>query len=402
MSHHIQRLAQTILLGFGLVAVALFYWQVVRAPELTARDDNPRLVQAELRLRRGRLLDRKGEVLAYSAPGEEGDALRRRYPHPESAHVVGYYSLRYGAGGAEAAFDPVLRGQLTPLDRLLHRPQTGQDVTLSIDLNAQRAADRGLGAERGAVLLLDITTGEVLALVSHPTYDPNTLDDDWDSLTADPNAPLLNRATQGVYPVGDLARLVGLVGLLSAGITTPPDPLTVPLDEMLAPLSPGGYLATARQLGFDAAPPSDLLTGPGLLPDFDDGQSTPRDLAVTPLHMARMVAAIADEGNMPFPQLTYPAPTASPERVFAPEVAVSLQAVTPRFGDIAGWAGLATPEETGDRPLSWFVGYAPADAPRLAIAVVVEGTDDGASVTLPLARQTLRAALALPPTSSTP
>ncbi len=63
---------------------------------------------------------------------------------------------------------------------------------------------------------------------------------------------------------------------------------------MLAPLSDSGYLATARQLGIDASPPFDLPTGPGLLPDFQD-QGTPRDLAVTPLHMARLAAAIADD-----------------------------------------------------------------------------------------------------------
>ncbi len=209
-------------------------------------------------------------------------------------------------------------------------------------------------------------------------------------MTSDPDAPLFNRATQGVYALGDLARLVGLTGLLSAGITTPPDPHTTSLDEMLAPLSDSGYLATARQLGFDASPPFDLPTGPGLLPDFL-GQGTPRDLAVTPLHMARLAAAIADDGYMPVPTLIYSSPSSAPDRVFAPGVAASLQAVTPRFDDLAGWAGVATPKETGDQPLSWFLGYAPADAPRFAIAVVVEGDDGGARVTLPIAQQAVGA-----------
>jgi peptidoglycan glycosyltransferase len=391
MTNNIQRLAQSILLGFALVAVSLLYWQVARAPELTARDDNPRLVQAELRLRRGRLLSRHGEVLAYSEPTETGDTLQRRYPRPEAAHVAGYYSLRYGAGGAEAAYDATLRGELTSLDQLLHRPQTGHDATLSVHLAAQRAANRSLGEHRGAVVLLDLITGEVLALVSHPAYDPNTLEDDWDALAANPEAPLLNRATQGVYPVGDLARWVGLAGLLSAGITTPLDPLNTPLDDMLAPLSASGYLATAHQLGFDAAPPFDLPTGPGLLPDFNDDRRTPRDLGVTPLHMARFAAAIAGDGRMPVPTLAYPILPSSPDRAFASGVAASLQAVASRFDGIAGWAGVATPQETGDRPLSWFVGYAPADTPRFAIAVVVEGNDGGANVTLPIVQQTVGA-----------
>jgi peptidoglycan glycosyltransferase len=394
MTQNIQRLAQSILLGFVLIAASLLYWQVARAPGLVAREDNPRLVQADLRAQRGRLLDRRGEILAYSDPLPEptglGGIVQRRYPQPEAPHAVGYYSLRYGTGGAEAAFDTTLRGQLTRLDRLLHRPQVGDDTTLSLDLATQRAARQSLGERRGAVVLLEVATGEVLALVSHPSYDPNTLDDDWDALIADPGAPLLNRATQGVYALGDLARLVGLTGLLSAGITTPSDPHVPSLEDMLAPLSDSGYLATARQLGIDSSPPFDLLTGPGLLPDFSD-QGTPRDLAATPLHMARFAAAVADDGCMPAPTLVYPAPPSTPNCVFAPSVAASLQAVTPVVGDLAGWAGVATPQETGDQPLSWFVGYAPVDAPRFAIAVVVEGDDGGAPLTLPVARQTMSA-----------
>lgn len=397
MTNNIQRLAQSIFIGFALVAASLLYWQVIRAPELATRDDNPRLVQAELRLRRGRLLDRHGQVLAYSDPlpdptGVE-QAVERRYPQSGVAHVAGYYSLRYGAGGAEAAFDAILRGQITPLDRLLHRPQTGRDVTLSLDLDTQRTADQALAQClqvedcHGAMILLDITTGEVLALTSHPAYDPNTLDDDWDALTINSDAPLLNRATQGVYPLGDLARLVGLTGLLSAGISIPPDPLGTALDDMLAPLGTNGYLATAHQLGFDMPPPFDLPTGPGLLPDLNDGRSTPRDLAVTPFHMALFAAAIASDGRMPVPTLTYPAPGMSPGRAFSPSVAASLQAITPRFDGIAGWAGVATPQETGSQPLSWFMGYTPADVPRFAIAVVIEGDDGGAATTLPIAQQ---------------
>jgi peptidoglycan glycosyltransferase len=241
------------------------------------------------------------------------------------------------------------------------------------------------------VVLLDAATGEVLALVSHPAYDPNRLDEDWDALSANPDAPLLNRATQGVYALGDLARLVGLTGLLSAGITTPADPLDTPLDQMLAPLSQRGYLAAARQLGFDASPPFELPTGPGLLPDFED-KGTPRDLAVTPLHMARLAAAIAQDGRMPVPTLANPQLLISnPERAFASGVAGSLRGVTPNYDSMAGWAGVALPQETGDQPLSWFVGYAPADAPRLAIVVVVEGSDAGGAATLPIAQQAFNA-----------
>jgi peptidoglycan glycosyltransferase len=392
MAANIRRLARSVFVGFVLVAAGLLYWQIVRAPELVVRDDNPRLVQAEQRLRRGRLLDRQGRVLALSqlspASGEGAGIVQRRYPYPEAAHAVGYYSLRHGTGGAEAAFDTVLRGELTALDQLLHRPQAGLDVTLSIDVDAQRAAGEGLGGHQGAVAVLDINTGNILVLVSHPAYDPNTLDQDWDELSTDPDAPVLNRVTQGIYPVGDLARWVGLAGLLSAGITTPTDPVNTPLDDMMAPQSDRGYLATARQLGFDRAPPFDLPGGAGVLPDFGD-TGTYRDLAVTPLHMARFSAAIAGDGRMPIPGLAYPRPATSFERAFGSDVAASLRAEATRFDGVAGWSGVALPEETGDEPLSWFVGYGPVDTPRFAVAAVVEGSDGGATTSVPIAQQVL-------------
>jgi peptidoglycan glycosyltransferase len=394
MDSSICRLARAILVGFAVAAGALLYWQAVRAPELVARDDNPRLVQAELRVRRGRLLDRAGQVLAYSEPNDPSrtdDTMRRRYPCPEAAHVVGYYSPRYGTAGGEAMFDAVLRGELTYIDRLLHRPQVGRDVALSVSLEALRAADQGLGAHRGTVVVLDMTDGDLVTLVSHPSYDPNMLDEEWDRLVADPGAPLLNRASQGIYPVGDLARWVGLAGLRSAGITVPPDPYGASLDALLAPLSRVGYLATAQQLEFDAPVPIDLPGSAGRLPDFDH-KGTARDLAVTPLHMARFVAAVAGDGRMPIPTLAYLVPHPTADQVFAKGVSVALRAVMPRFDDVAGWAGVAQPLETGNEPLSWFAGYGPIGEPRFAIVVVVEGADGGAAVTVPVAQQVLRAA----------
>jgi len=188
---------------------------------------------------------------------------------------------------------------------------------------------------------------------------------------------------------------VGLAGLLSSGITSPPDPTGAPLAEMLRPLSEMGYLATAHQLGFDAVPPVDLPSSPGRLPDFGD-KGTPRDLAVTPMHMVRFVAAVAGDGRMPVPQLRG-APEGSPgERVFAESVSAAVRAVTPRYGGsplfsqgggLAGWVGVAQPEETGSEPLSWFVGYAPVEEPRYALVVVAEGSGDSEATTVPVAHR---------------
>ncbi|MGC8879209.1 MAG: penicillin-binding transpeptidase domain-containing protein [Anaerolineae bacterium] len=373
------RLLHGLLVGFVAVAGALAYWQVIRAPQLVARADNPRLVQAERQIQRGRLLDRTGTVLAYSTSERDSGrklVFHRHYPERATVHLVGYYSLRYGTGGCEAVFDTILRGTRTYLDELLHRPQLGEDVILSANLAAMRAADTALDNHIGTFIALDITSGELLAMVSHPSYDPNRLDETWEDLTAEPSAPLLNRATQGIYPVGDLARWIGLAGLLSAGITTPPHPLEVSLATLLAPLSRMGYLATAHQLGFTRIPPIALPASPGRLPDFNGRTTTERDLAVTPLHMARFAAAVAGDGRMPAPELQRSTAPAVMERIFSEHVARTLRALTPMYNGIAGWVGVALPVETGRAPLTWFVGYAPANQPRVAFATVLEDEED--------------------------
>lgn len=378
MTVAITRLMRALLLSFVVVAGALAYWQVIRAPQLIARADNPRLVQAEQRIQRGRLLDRAERVLAYSAPQHGPGSIlvfRRHYPEPATAHLVGYYSLRYGTGGCEAVFDLVLRGKRNWLEALVHRPQRGEDVILSADLTAMRIADTELGNHVGTFIALDIASGALLAMVSRPSYDPNRLDAIWEDLTANPSAPLLNRATQGIYPVGDLARWVGLAGLLSAGTTMPPNPLQAPLGEMLAPPSRMGYLATAHQLGFTQTPPIALPASPGRLPRFD-GRESERDLAVTPLHMARFAAAVAGDGQMPVPTLQRSTAPAAMERVFSERVARTLRTLTPTYDGMAGWVGVALPVETGRAPLTWLVGYAPATHPRVAFALVLEDEEN--------------------------
>jgi cell division protein FtsW (lipid II flippase) len=359
------QLAKTFLTGFLIVAGGLILWQVAAAPFLAYRSDNPRLVVAEQQIKRGRLLAYNGIPIAETVINEVGLA-QRHYPYPSLSSVTGYYSLRYGLGGTEAAFDPILRGTADQtaeqklVDDLLHRPLEGHDVTLSIDLPAQVAADVALGFQEGAVVVIEIDTGAVVVMSSHPTYDPNTLDEQWDSLRGDKRAPLLNRATQGLFPVGDLARLVGLIGLSESGAVIPPDPLTTPLEELVEPLGPVGYLATARQLGL-AQPLPGLRSQAGRLPEFGE-RGTVKDLAVTPLHLARVMAALARDGHLPEPILSL---IVEPKQrySFRAETARTILAWLPQADrDIVGLVGQASPEETGQSSLSWFVGLAPATA----------------------------------------
>jgi len=198
---------------FAALALTTGLWSVVRSHELTTRDDNPRQVDAELGIQRGPVVDRSGQPIVYSSPVSSTNTALRYERHsivPEAAPAVGYYSQRYGTGGIEAFADKRLRGDRSQLDMLLHRPQIGSPVTLTLDKGLQVRLQMALQSAvphtvtRGAAIVLDASSGEVLALASAPSFDPNTLDVRWKQLTSDPFAPLVNRTTQGLYQPGAL------------------------------------------------------------------------------------------------------------------------------------------------------------------------------------------------------
>lgn len=365
MKRNIQLLQNVMLGAFGLVLLGLVYWQLIRADDLLTRDDNPRRVIAEQQIRRGSIATIDGTVLAETTLDADGVA-RRSYPYPDMASVTGYYSLRYGTGGLEATFDSRLRGDgsQTRLDEWLHRPPLGQGIIVTINLPIQRAADAalaGAGAS-GAVVVLNAESGTVLALASQPGFDPNSLDRDWDGLIDDPAAPLLNRATQGVFPLGELARVVGLLGLFEAGATIPPEPFEAPLPQLLGPLSGQGLAATARQLNFDREISFELATAAGFIPD--DLPAKAEEIAATPLHVALMGAAIMQQGMAPTPTLLAPAPV-SPTRLFGIDTAAWASATLTEF------SALASPDVTGNEPVSWYLGLFPGEPPLVVVALII-------------------------------
>ncbi len=366
MKKNIRALQNTMLLGGVLLALALVYRQIIRADALLSRGDNPRLVIAEQRVKRGKIVTAQGVPLAETLTTPDG-LTRRHYPYPNLATVTGYYSLRYGTGGLEAAFDPILRGEnrQTWLDDVMHRPPVGQTITVTIHLGAQIAADTALARAKatGAVVVLDAVSGEVLVLAGRPTFDPNHLEAEWDILANSPQSPLLNRATQGLFPLGDMVRLVGLIGLSEAGTTIPLNPLEAPLSAMLAPLSGQGLAATARQLRLAQELPFVLPVSAGYLPD--DLPAKAPEIAITPLHLAVVMAAVAQDGLAPAPTLAYTRPpTASTRlRLFSPATARRMS------NTVSEYSALVPPEITGSAPLSWYWGIVRQPRPLVVVAV---------------------------------
>ena len=168
---------------------------------------------------RGRIYSRNGDVLAYSETGEDGKD-KRIYPYgKEFAHVVGYSTN--GKMGIESYANYYLINTSIDLgDKVSYDTSgskfPGDNVYTTLDLKLQEVAYNALSARKGAIIVSNPKTGEILALVSKPDFDPGTIAEDWDSLIADksPDAKLLNRATQGLYPPGSTFKIVTALAYL--------------------------------------------------------------------------------------------------------------------------------------------------------------------------------------------
>ena len=199
------------LLLAGITGTALLagWWMVYRGPALITRTDNPRRAIIERSVRRGSLLDRSDTPINETI-GQAGEYMRA-YNYPLLGPIAGYDHPIYGQSGLEASLDDYLAGwRGNPglkvwWEHLLYgQPPPGLDVRLSIDLELQRTADDLLGEMKGALVVINAQSGEILAIASHPAFDPNSLEADWQALTNSADwgqtMPLLDRASLGQYP----------------------------------------------------------------------------------------------------------------------------------------------------------------------------------------------------------
>jgi cell division protein FtsW (lipid II flippase)/cell division protein FtsI/penicillin-binding protein 2 len=342
----LRRLHAGMLLGWGAIALILGWWTLIRAPALTARGDNPRWAVDSRYSKRGDILDRNGEVLARTM-GSIG-SYERVYPSPQAATIVGYNLFPYGQTGIEGSQDEILRG----LDRrdpwhvawsYLTRgvSPVGSDVRLTLNQKLQAQAMDLLDQQRGAIVLIDADSGELLSAASYPSYDPNNLAQAWSTLVADPGAPLLNRAVQGQYqpgtalapfilawavdnemvvmdlPVTNMGQAVPINGdeLTCAIPAEPVTHLTLrdalahgcpsPIQQVLLELGGDAYAAVLSSFGFDqpAGPDIEAAIGIGSMPETLDALGLAaigqHELTLSPLQLARALAALISEGELP-------------------------------------------------------------------------------------------------------
>ncbi len=177
----ISHVALVLSIAFGTLAGAGGYWAVIKAPELVRSPNDPAVIAAARTVPRGIIVDRDGQTLARNETDANGEIFRV-YRGPAISHVVGYASARYGRAGLERAFDAELSGLAgDPVADALRKfgadPYDPKRLTLSLSYDLQQAAVAALGEFRGAVVMMDPRTGEILALASTPTYDASAIAD---------------------------------------------------------------------------------------------------------------------------------------------------------------------------------------------------------------------------------
>ncbi|MEA3403922.1 MAG: penicillin-binding transpeptidase domain-containing protein [Armatimonadota bacterium] len=435
--------------------VALRSWRGPQADGVTRPVANPRLHIVTQGLKRAPIVDRRGRALA-----RESNGRGRVYPYgPAAVHVVGYVAPQRlgGPQGVEKTHDRCLTGIGNPRDRLRVLRGYGKPlgwrpgarrVKLAIDADLQQQAYellRRSSSGAGAAVLLDSRTGEVLVAATAPSFDPNALNDEtWCRLRVDEeDAPLVNRATHGLYAPGSAFKPVVAAAALESGLS----PVfhcshvipratweyngirfaregihdlegqrphgRVDLGEALRVSCNVYFAQLALELGPDAIATychSSLGLERGMdrmrlaqnLPDVGYGQG---HLLVTPLFMARFMAAVANGGKMPEPvwlsderSSMTSAMSMNTARTLAGMLRNAAEEGTGRgvfsgLGyDVAGKTGTAQ-LGAGLQPHSWFAGFAPYRRPEVAFAVIVENGGWGSRSAGPIARRLVENAL---------
>ena len=236
MNGQIKRVASVAMGLLVALIVATTYWQTWARPALAERQDNEIQRVAQFEVRRGVILTPSRVVARNRARLVKGKTFYfRRYPQGKlAAHVVGYSTAARSRTGLERSLNDYLTGSVRSLsslvdqslDKLNGRPIVGDSVRLSLDLNGQKTALDALGDNCGAVVALDPRNGRLRVMASSPSYDPNMVENDFDKLESirancTPASPLLNRASQGLYPPGSTFKVVTASAALQSGVYEP-------------------------------------------------------------------------------------------------------------------------------------------------------------------------------------
>ena len=500
MNSGIRRVGAVIVVLVLALVAQLTYLQVARSDKLADDPRNPRGFLTNAQRDRGPIVSSDGVIVAQSVPADDEFKRQRVYPKDTAAlfaGITGFQSVQFGESGVERTYSDDLAGrtfelQTSNLADVFATRQPVGTVVLTTSRAVQQLAADGLAGRPGAVVVLDVRTGGVLAAYSNPTYDPNLLVNHnvrkaqaaRSLLLLDPSKPLLPHAWAEVYPPGSTFKTVTASIAIQNNVDV--DKQFPVVSEIPLPQTNGqtlqnfggercggslldGFIVscntTYAQVGFDLGeklaagvqnfgvqtdppasghvsgfdPPIARSQGPrrGTFqrnqPAFMQDAIGQHDVRVTPLQMALVAESVATGGTIldphvvdcvldPNNRVVKRVGTTEYKRAMDPATADTMRQFmlgvvndprgTGTAAQIPGVqvAGKTGTAETGDNrpPHAWFIAFAPADAPRYAVAVLVEhgGTDGtnaeatGGRVAAPIAKQVLQALLATPPPPS--
>jgi len=476
MNAPIIRLFGLVVVLFAVLIAFTSRWAVFESKSLNDNTLNKRGVLEAARIKRGLIKAADGTVLARSLR-QSGGVYERTYPTGDLfSHAVGYSFTDIGQAGLERSYNDSLVGKRQGLDSLFDQlsggRKEGDDLSLTLNPRAQKIANdalRATGNGRGAVVAMNPHTGAVEVMASTPGYDANGLDrrGRFAALNRDPGSPVFNRSTQSSYPPGSTFKVVTDIAAIDSGKYTPDSTVSgrngkiisgvplqndngesfgdIPLTEALTfsvntvwaevaetvgKTTMGRYMT---RLGFYSRPPLDYpadqrqasgeyrngrLLSP--LSRFIDvgrmgiGQDL---LAVTPLQMAMVASAVANNGVLVRPHLGSKVidtdgrvrDDVRPEeesRVMRPSTAKSVtgmmsQVVKEGTGTAAALSGIEVAGKTGTAEVgqcsgnqTWFIAFAPVSNPKVAIAVTNEcANGTGGEVAAPIAKRVMEALL---------
>jgi peptidoglycan glycosyltransferase len=480
----IRRIAVVIAALFTALLVASTLVQFVQERSLGEMAANKRTLLDTYSRERGAIIV-GGQLVAKSIPVDDQYRFLRSYPQGDLySQITGFYSYQVGAPyGLEHASDDLLSGDSDTLfvrrvtDLLTGRRTAGASLGLTINAKAEKAADDALGKSKGAVVALDPRTGAILAMVSHPQYDPNAISSHdltkaaaaWKALSTDPDKAFLNRGISQLYPPGSTFKVVTAAAALESGLVTDensevpgPPVLDLPLTDATLPnenglacgpddkttlihaleiscntafgslgLELGGekLRAQAAKFGFGDSLTIPMRVATSSVPaDLNAPQAAQSaigqyEVKTTPLQMAMVAAGIANSGRVMTPYLIDSVRSANLDVIEGTPDPVELsQAVSSQTastltkmmvsvvdhgsGARAAIPGVQVAGKTGTAqhdpdkpPHAWFISFAPADDPQIAVAVVVEdggvtGSEvGGGRVAAPIAKAVMQAVL---------
>ncbi len=221
ITNNIKRIMIIFLVVFFVLISYLAYFTLIKGPEIVTRPDNRRMWDIRNKVVRGIIYDRNGKELSVSEKKSGSSDYKRVYKGGAvTAHALGYYDPQYGITGLENLYDSYLSSNISASllawigNGFKEVNKKGDDVYSTLDYQLQKTAYDSLGSSKGSVVVLKVDTGEILAMVSKPSYDPNNLNKNWETLVKNKNIPLLNRSVSGLYPPGSTFKVVTAVSAL--------------------------------------------------------------------------------------------------------------------------------------------------------------------------------------------